>query len=88
MGLDGLNLIILKIVLKPNIFLLGFEILNWDLLLLPRPLKLKKIKYWESNILKILMHVLIRDLKCVFLMNKNGAGMFNYLKIIFKNCLF
>ncbi len=45
MGLDGLSLIILKIVLKPNIFLLGFEILNWDLLLLPRPLKLflKKI---------------------------------------------
>ncbi|WP_210369465.1 hypothetical protein [Borreliella garinii] len=28
MGLDGLSLIILKIVLKPNIFLLGFEILN------------------------------------------------------------
>ncbi len=52
MGLDGLSLIILKIVLKPNIFLLGFEILNWNLLLLSRPLKLKnkilRIQYFKN----------------------------------------
>lgn len=44
-GFRWLKLNNIKIVLKPNIFLLGFEILNWDLLLLPRPLKLflKKI---------------------------------------------